>query len=385
MQGEAVTLALNGVFLDTDPGDALTFTVTLADGSPLPSWLTVDAASARLVGTPGARDAGIFRFRLVATDASGASAVDDFELTVLDANLAPILVQAPANIQAFENSELLVVLPAVLFVDDDAGDGFALAAQMEDGSALPHWLTFDAAALTFSGTPRNQDVGETRLRLLAVDRAGAFATATFTIDVHNMNDAPLAVLSIADQASLAGSAFEYVVPDEVFVDLDEGDALSLSATLGDGSPLPSWLSFNVAARRLAGIAPVGGTFEIVVTAWLAGLRDRFVGKALGLLHERPEHPWTVDELGAKVGLARTTLTQRFTDLVGQPPIQDLTRWRLTVAAQRLRTDPASLSRIAGDIGYESQAAFNRAFKREFGIPPAAWRKSGAGASGTVMK
>ncbi len=112
------------------------------------------------------------------------------------------------------------------------------------------------------------------------------------------------------------------------------------------------------------------------TGWLAGLRDRFVGKALGLLHERPEHPWTVDELGAKVGLARTTLTQRFTDLVGQPPIQYLTRWRLTVAAQRLRTDPASLSRIAGDIGYESQAAFNRAFKREFGIPPAAWRKSG---------
>jgi AraC-like DNA-binding protein len=112
------------------------------------------------------------------------------------------------------------------------------------------------------------------------------------------------------------------------------------------------------------------------TGWLAGLRDRFVGKALGLLHEHPEHPWTVDELGAKVGLARTTLTQRFTDLVGQPPIQYLTRWRLTVAAQRLRTEPASLSRIAADIGYESQAAFNRAFKREFGMPPAAWRKAG---------
>lgn len=112
------------------------------------------------------------------------------------------------------------------------------------------------------------------------------------------------------------------------------------------------------------------------TGWLAGLRDRHVGKALGLLHERPGHPWTVDELGAKVGLARTTLTQRFTDLVGQPPIQYLTRWRLTVAAQRLRTEAASLSRIAGDIGYESQAAFNRAFKREFGMPPAAWRKAG---------
>ena len=115
------------------------------------------------------------------------------------------------------------------------------------------------------------------------------------------------------------------------------------------------------------------------TGWLAGLRDRFVGKALALMHARPEHAWSIDELRAQVGMSRSALAQRFTDLVGQPPMQYLTRWRLTVAAQRLRREPTSLDRIAEHVGYESQAAFNRAFKREFGITPARWRrKEGVG-------
>ena len=112
------------------------------------------------------------------------------------------------------------------------------------------------------------------------------------------------------------------------------------------------------------------------TGWLAGLRDRFVGKALALMHARPEHPWSIDELSTHVGMSRSALAQRFTDLVGQPPMQYLTRWRLIVAAQRLRREPTSLNRIAEHIGYESQAAFNRAFKREFGVTPVQWRREG---------
>jgi len=110
------------------------------------------------------------------------------------------------------------------------------------------------------------------------------------------------------------------------------------------------------------------------TGWLAGLRDRFVGRALALLHERPAHAWTVEELAESVGLSRSALAQRFTDLIGQPPIQYLTRWRLTVAAQRLRNESVSLARIAEDSGYDSEAAFNRAFKRTFETTPAAWRR-----------
>jgi len=110
------------------------------------------------------------------------------------------------------------------------------------------------------------------------------------------------------------------------------------------------------------------------TGWLAGLRDRFVGRALALMHERPERDWTVEELATSVGLSRSSLAQRFTDFLGQPPMQYLTRWRLTIAAQRLRNENASLGRIAADSGYESEAAFNRAFKRALGTTPAAWRK-----------
>jgi AraC-like DNA-binding protein len=92
------------------------------------------------------------------------------------------------------------------------------------------------------------------------------------------------------------------------------------------------------------------------------------------MHERPERNWTVEELAAAVGLSRSSLSQRFTDFIGQPPMQYLTRWRLTIAAQRLRSEKSSLARIAADSGYDSEAAFNRAFKRALGTTPAAWRR-----------
>jgi AraC-like DNA-binding protein len=109
--------------------------------------------------------------------------------------------------------------------------------------------------------------------------------------------------------------------------------------------------------------------------WLAGLRDRFVGRALTLLHARPAHPWTVDALGREVGLSRSAFAQRFTELLGQPPMQYLAHWRLQIAARQLRGGDRPLAAVAEDVGYESEAAFNRAFKRDFGMPPATWRRS----------
>ena len=110
------------------------------------------------------------------------------------------------------------------------------------------------------------------------------------------------------------------------------------------------------------------------SGWLAGLRDRFVGRALAQLHAQPARAWTVDALAGEVGLSRSALAQRFTDLVGVPPMQYLARWRLQIAAQQLRTSDHPLAAVAVDVGYDSEAAFNRAFKREFGMPPATWRK-----------
>lgn len=114
-----------------------------------------------------------------------------------------------------------------------------------------------------------------------------------------------------------------------------------------------------------------------VTGWMAGLRDPYVARALALFHGRIDHSWTVEELGREVGLSRSALGDRFTRLIGQAPMHYLANWRMQVAAQSLRSSDDSLAQIAGRIGYESEAAFSRAFKKSFGSAPATWRRSRA--------
>jgi AraC-like DNA-binding protein len=108
--------------------------------------------------------------------------------------------------------------------------------------------------------------------------------------------------------------------------------------------------------------------------WLAGLRDDAVGRALGLLHGTPAHPWTLDELAAGVAMSRSAFADRFTTLVGQPPMQYLAQWRMQLAARRLATGNAKIAALAEEVGYESEEAFSRAFKRLMGVSPAAWRR-----------
>jgi AraC-like DNA-binding protein len=117
------------------------------------------------------------------------------------------------------------------------------------------------------------------------------------------------------------------------------------------------------------------------TGWLAGLRDPLVGRSLALLHEKPAHDWTVASLAQAVYVSRTVLAERFVALVGMPPMQYLTHWRIALAAHLLRAGRLNMIRIAEEVGYDSEAAFSRAFKREYGVPPGAWRRqSGAGAA-----
>ena len=111
--------------------------------------------------------------------------------------------------------------------------------------------------------------------------------------------------------------------------------------------------------------------------WLAGLRDRFVGRALALMHDDPATEWTVDELGRRVGLSRSALHERFAEMIGQPPMQYLINWRMQVAAALLRNTNATVASVAQEVGYDSEAAFARAFKRLVGKPPAAWRRQAA--------
>ena len=110
------------------------------------------------------------------------------------------------------------------------------------------------------------------------------------------------------------------------------------------------------------------------TGWLMGLRDPHIGRALGLLHDRPAYAWTLDELSKEAGLSRSALAERFAHLVGQPPMQYLTQWRMQVAAERLASGVSNVSETARHVGYESEAAFSRAFKKFVGVPPAMWRR-----------
>src|SRR5688572_11233754 len=111
------------------------------------------------------------------------------------------------------------------------------------------------------------------------------------------------------------------------------------------------------------------------TGWLAGLRDRYVGRALALLHERPAAPWTIEDLSSQVGLSRSALHERFVGLIGQPPVQYLTNWRMQLASRLLLEGRSTVATVAVDVGYDSEAAFARAFKRLVGMPPAAWRRA----------
>ena len=109
------------------------------------------------------------------------------------------------------------------------------------------------------------------------------------------------------------------------------------------------------------------------SGWLASLRDEAVGQALSLLHARPERDWTLANLAREVAASRSNLARRFTELVGQPPMQYLANWRMQVAANLLAQRADKVASIAVEVGYDSEAAFSRAFKKATGLAPGAWR------------
>jgi AraC-like DNA-binding protein len=162
-----------------------------------------------------------------------------------------------------------------------------------------------------------------------------------------------------------------------------------------GRPCAEWAesSFRYAARECAACRP--GSQEILsrlaellfveavrgyieqlsgdATGWLAALRDPSLARALAALHARPMHPWTAEGLAEEASLSRSAFAERFTATVGQPPMSYLTRWRMLVAGQRLRESSDTIAQIAETVGYESESTFSRAFAREMGVAPGAWR------------
>jgi AraC-like DNA-binding protein len=223
----------------------------------------------------------------------------------------------------------------------------------------------DAPAAAFSSIVKPPVAGE----LLPV-RIGRSGRATRWIS-----------LTLSCERHLARPLME-ALPPLVVTDVSGAPALEwLTDALGlvlSASDAP-FLGATATRSRLAELLFVEGLARYIQstpggTGWLAGLNDRFVGRALALVHGRPSEPWTVEKLGRQVGLSRSALAERFGQVMGEPIFAFLTRWRLQMAAEFLLTTARPIASIAHAAGYESAGAFSVAFKREFGKPPSVWRR-----------
>jgi AraC-like DNA-binding protein len=148
--------------------------------------------------------------------------------------------------------------------------------------------------------------------------------------------------------------------------LTEDSRLGRAGANGVLTRLAELMFIEVLRRYLDGLPPGQ-------TGWLAGVRDEVVGRALSLLHGRPGHSWTLADLAREAASSRSSLARRFAMLVGQPPMQYLTQWRMQVAANLLAQSSAKVATIGATVGYDSEAAFSRAFKKATGLAPGAWR------------
>jgi len=214
-------------------------------------------------------------------------------------------------------------------------------------------------------TPVTFHEGVVNAGAIPVASADAIAICGFLgCDLHPFNPLVAALPRILHlPASRAGSWVSHVIEQAV--------AESSERRPGSDAVLErlSEMMFVDAARRYLDSLPDDSV------GWLAGLRDRFVGKALALMHEHPEKEWSVDDLARDVGLSRSALHERFVQYLGQPPMQYLASWRVQLGARLLSDSSRVVADVALEVGYDSEAAFSRAFKRLVGMPPAAWRKA----------
>ncbi|MDQ8182961.1 putative Ig domain-containing protein, partial [Pelagicoccus sp. SDUM812005] len=260
----AFSLDVSSNFGDPDFFDTLSFSATLEDGSPLPDWLSFDPFTASFSGTPRNADVGSLSVRVVADD--GEAAISDvFTLEVQNTNDGPVVTTDFTPINTDEDSAFSFDA-ASHFSDIDTGDTLTYSAKLSDGSDLPDWISIDPITGELSGIPDNSDVGKIRIQVTATDESGESASGTFTLEVVNTNDGPLA-RPISDQAVSEDATFNLDVLDR-FSDLDSDDNLTLDATLEDGSPLPTWLEFDAETGTFSGTPENGdvGALSINVTA-----------------------------------------------------------------------------------------------------------------------
>jgi Ca2+-binding RTX toxin-like protein len=251
--GNEDTVITGTVSANDVDSEALTYAVVTG---PANGTLTLNAATGAYSYTPNANYNGSDSFTFSASDGSASSNVATVALTIAAVNDAPAVAAAIPDRTASEDAAFSYVIPAGTFADVDN------ATLSLTTSALPTWLSFNAATRTFSGTPTNANVGTFNVTVTASD--GSLSVSDiFAITVTNTNDAPTVAVAIVDQAATAGSLFSFVVPAGTFADIDAGDSLTIAA-----SGLPAWLTYNAATRTFSGTpaASDAGTANITVTA-----------------------------------------------------------------------------------------------------------------------
>ena len=255
-------------FVDPDSAAPLTLKATLADGAPLPGWMSFNPATRAFAGIPDGGGIGTLSIRVTAEDSLGAQTTDVFTLRVDPFNVAPVVANAIPGQSATEDSAYSFNVPPNTFADGNTHDTLTLSAALAGGAALPAWLHFDAAGGSLNGIPANGDVGTLSLQVTATDPSGAGVSTSFDIVVANTNNAPVATGALANQSAIESSSFSLVLPVGLFTDVDAGDTLKLAVTGGAGEGLPAWLAFDAATRTLSGTPGAGsqGSLSLAVRA-----------------------------------------------------------------------------------------------------------------------
>jgi Ca2+-binding RTX toxin-like protein len=235
----------------TQNGDDLVLTLSATDSITVSNWY-VDPTD---------------RIETFAFTDDNLRIVDSILVETIQDNHAPFVASPIDDQLVLQGSLFDFAVPATTFDDVDLDNDLAYSAALADGSALPEWLSFDEATRTFNGTPLGADAGLLNIRVTATDPGGLAVSDDFQLTIESTNTVPVVATPIVDQAIIEGGTFSYFVTPDTFVDPDLGDDLALSASLEDGSALPSWLTFDPATNRFNGVAPVGaGVLSLAVTA-----------------------------------------------------------------------------------------------------------------------
>lgn len=257
-----------GLFAAVLAGKVLTYSATLADGTALPSWLTIDPSTGQFSGQPIQPLTGVLALTIKATGPDGASASTIINLPLTPTSATPVLTQQIADQVAQAGTQLQLPLPQGLFKETIAGNTLRYSAALANGAALPSWLHIDPVTGALSGLPGNGDAGSQVIVITATDSGGLSASTSLHLQVNAAYQAATATGTTVNLGTPAGQAVQLSLPGNLFSATVAGDTLTYSATMADGSPLPAWLNFDPSTGLFSGL-PLNsniGTFNLRITA-----------------------------------------------------------------------------------------------------------------------